>query len=150
RQVLINLLSNAVKYNDANGTVTIRVLIPAHDTVRIEIIDTGRGLTDDEIARLFIPFERLGAAAAGIEGTGLGLVLSQQWPRAMGGTLGVSSALGVGTAFWIDLPRIEPAAAVAITHRDDPLAIPRHYETQRTVLYVEDMAPNIRLVEQIL
>lgn len=106
-QVFLNLLSNAVKYNRPQGSVTVshRVL---DDRIRIEVSDTGPGIPADRVARLFNPFDRLGAERISQEGTGLGLALSKHLIDAMGGTLGFSNREG-GATFHVDLPRA-PAA----------------------------------------
>ncbi len=120
------------------------------DRLRIAVADTGRGIAADDLDRLFTPFERLDAAQAGIEGTGLGLALSRQLVSAMGGTSGVQSTLGEGSVFWIELPAAEPIAVAQVAIARDPVAVPRTYAAPKTVLYVEDMVENLRLVEQIL
>ena len=150
RQVLLNLLSNAIKYNHPAGTVTITASQQPGDRLRIAVADTGRGIAADDLDRLFTPFERLDAAQAGIEGTGLGLALSRQLVSAMGGTSGVQSTLGEGSVFWIELPAAEPIAVAQVAIARDPVAVPRTYAAPKTVLYVEDMVENLRLVEQIL
>ena len=110
KQVFLNLLSNAVKYNRSRGTVTVecwpRQAIPT-PTLRVCVKDTGFGLSADKIARLFTPFDRLGAELTDVQGTGLGLAYSKRMVTAMGGTLGVESILGTGSAFWVDLPLVE-------------------------------------------
>ena len=151
RQVLINLLSNAIKYNRRGGDVTVSLVDRDSDWLQIAIRDTGRGLSPEALDRLFVPFERLDAAAAGIEGTGLGLALSKQLAESMGGTLTASSEGQEGSTFTIALRTIEPAAVAD----DQPAAAerrlpPRTYSAHRQVLYVEDMVANIRLVEAIL
>ena len=109
RQVLVNLLSNAVKYNVPGGRVGLRVSpSPAGggggSTVRLEVWDTGRGIPVEQHGRLFTPFERLGAEHGAVEGTGIGLVIVKRLVQAMGGTIGVRSAAGEGSTFWVDLP----------------------------------------------
>ncbi|MFF5297206.1 ATP-binding protein [Paractinoplanes globisporus] len=149
RQVLINLMSNAVKYNHPGGTATIGVHHRPERWLRIEVTDTGRGIAAESIGKLFTPFERLDAAQAGFEGTGLGLALSRHLAEAMGGHLDVSSHPGSGSTFWIDLPTTTPGADRHHTEDTDNLA--RHdYPTTKTVVYVEDLADNIRLVQEIL
>ncbi len=71
--------------------------------VRIEVQDTGEGLTPDQVAQLFQPFNRLGRENGATEGTGIGLVVSQRLVEAMGGEIGVRSTVGVGTVFWFEL-----------------------------------------------
>ncbi len=103
RQVLTNLLSNAIKYNRPGGRVTLR----AHavdDEWRIEVEDTGQGLSVTERARLFQPFNRLGRENSGITGAGLGLALSQSLAQLMGGRITVHSVAGAGSTFGLALP----------------------------------------------
>jgi PAS domain S-box-containing protein len=113
-QVLVNLLSNAIKYNEAGGSVGIDIE-PSHvgadgrARCRISIHDTGIGMTDRQIANLFQPFNRLGAEALGIDGTGIGLVLSRQLVESMGGTVSVESAPGSGSTFTLDLACVTQA-----------------------------------------
>jgi signal transduction histidine kinase len=78
--------------------------------LRISVKDTGFGLSADKIARLFTPFDRLGAELTGVEGTGLGLAYSKRMVTAMGGTLGMESVIGLGSAFWVELPLAETPA----------------------------------------
>jgi PAS domain S-box-containing protein len=103
RQVLTNLLSNAVKYNDPGGHVTLRALA-MDDEWRIEVEDTGHGLSPNDRARLFQPFNRLGRENSGIAGAGLGLALSQSLAQLMGGRITVQSVEGAGSTFAIALP----------------------------------------------
>ncbi|HVE27119.1 MAG TPA: ATP-binding protein, partial [Sporichthya sp.] len=132
RQVLLNLLSNAIKYNRAGGTVTIRALAD-EARVRLSVTDTGTGMTAEELGRLFIPFERLGAARSGIEGTGLGLVLSRRLTESMQGRLDVTSTPGEGTTFTLELPRAETIAVSAGEElRNAPP--PRRYAEGKRVL----------------
>ena len=103
RQVLTNLLGNAVKYNRPGGRVTLRAQAQA-DEWRIEVEDTGLGLTPHDRARLFQPFNRLGREHSGIAGAGLGLALSQSLVQLMGGRITVQSIAGAGSTFALALP----------------------------------------------
>jgi signal transduction histidine kinase/ActR/RegA family two-component response regulator len=150
RQVLLNLLSNAIKYNHPGGKVSVTTSQEPGGRLRISVADTGRGITEADMSRLFTPFERLDAARAGFEGTGLGLALSRQLVEAMGGTTGVTSTLGEGSVFWVELAITEPAAVSLKAIARDTVTTRRDYACAKTVLYVEDMVDNIRLVEQIL
>jgi signal transduction histidine kinase/DNA-binding NarL/FixJ family response regulator len=150
RQVLINLLSNAIKYNYPSGNVTVTVGQQPGDRIRISVTDTGRGIPQDQLGKLFEPFERLDAAQAGVEGTGLGLTLSHHLIKAMGGSSGAASTLGEGSTFWVDLPAAEPVAVTQSAIGHDPIVASRTYPAAKTVLYVEDMVENLRLVEQVL
>jgi CheY-like chemotaxis protein/anti-sigma regulatory factor (Ser/Thr protein kinase) len=148
RQVLINLMSNAVKYNHPTGTAAITVQHQPEQRLRIQVTDTGRGITGESLRKLFTPFERLDAAQTGIEGTGLGLALSRHLTEAMGGTLHVSSRPGTGSTFWIDLPITTGGTSHPDT--DDTDLAPRGYPGPKRILYVEDVAENIRLVQELL
>ena len=134
KQVLLNLLSNAVKYNLPGGSVTLSCEFlqperpqPEHNLsemnqkrssapkwLRFSVTDTGMGLKPHLLERMFIPFDRLGAEQTNIEGTGLGLALSKRLVEGMGGRLGVSSEVGVGSTFWLELPvALESEAVVS-------------------------------------
>ena len=105
RQVLLNLLSNAVKYNRPTGGVTLRAgVAPDARHVRLSVADTGGGIAPEHLPLLFTPFERLGAENTEVEGSGIGLALSKRLVEAQGGELGVESAVGTGSTFWVDLP----------------------------------------------
>jgi PAS domain S-box-containing protein len=106
KQVLLNLTSNAIKYNQVGGSVTLSAELGKPQTVRIKVIDTGKGLSKLQLAKLFQPFERLGAKNSNIEGTGIGLCISKKLIEAMGGAIGVESAEGQGCCFWIEVPLV--------------------------------------------
>ena len=151
KQVLLNLLGNAVKYNREGGRVQLTLQADG-EAWRIAIADQGPGLDAAQQARLFRPFERLDAAAAGIEGTGIGLAISQRLVELMHGTIGVTSAPGQGSVFWFRLPRAKPAAPAAANGDDDeaaPGSAPA-MGSDRCVLYIEDNPSNLRLVEDIV
>lgn len=151
RQALLNLLSNAVKYNRAGGRVAV-ACTRAGNRVRIAVEDTGQGMTSAQQADLFSPFNRLGREAAGVEGTGIGLVISKRLVEMMGGNIGVESRPGDGSLFWIELPlsTVPAARATAIAEAaPGPTAAPAAGQ-RATVLYVEDNPTNLRLMERIL
>jgi len=103
KQILLNLMSNAVKYNVRGGCVEITTAIQGAD-LRIDVSDTGQGLTADECSALFEPFQRLGAEHSDVEGTGLGLVLAKRMIDAMGGDISVTSEPGLGSTFSVVVP----------------------------------------------
>ncbi|WP_374564672.1 PAS domain-containing protein [Ideonella sp.] len=109
QEVLLNLLSNAVKYNREGGTVRMRVR-SADDQVSIDVEDTGIGLDEAQLKRLFEPFNRLGAEATAVQGTGLGLTIAKNLTELMRGTLSVTSQAGVGSVFTLTLPQAHPPA----------------------------------------
>jgi signal transduction histidine kinase/CheY-like chemotaxis protein len=152
QQVLLNLLSNAIKYNRPNGTVVASCDRVASDRLRISVVDTGAGIAGDKLERLFVPFDRLGAEASGVEGTGLGLALSKSLVEAMGGTMHVQSRAGTGSTFSVELlvvaGPLETAAVPAVA--SEPPAGAGAGHSPRTILYVEDNLSNLRLVESVL
>ncbi|MDH2247835.1 ATP-binding protein [Pseudomonas sp. GD03855] len=108
RQVVLNLLSNAMKYNVPNGHISLRVeTSPGH--VRLLVEDTGLGIDPEQQAQVFEPFQRLGRENSMIQGTGIGLSLCLEFARLMNGHMGLHSEPGVGSRFWIELPRLAPA-----------------------------------------
>jgi PAS domain S-box-containing protein len=103
RQVVSNLLSNAIKYNRRGGWVQVGARRQG-DTVELSVADSGIGLADEQVARLFNPFERVGAQHSGVQGSGLGLALTRELVQAMGGSVGVKSRVGEGSTFYVRLP----------------------------------------------
>jgi CheY-like chemotaxis protein len=149
RQVVLNLLVNAVKYNRDGGTVSLRSIPVSDSRIRLEVSDTGIGITEDGMGRLFSPFDRLGAEHTDVEGTGLGLALTKRLVEAMGGTIGASSVAGQGSTFWVDL---DVAAQEVAVHNPAERVAPAEPSsaTDLTVLYIEDNQANVRLVQRIL
>jgi PAS domain S-box-containing protein len=152
RQAILNLLSNAVKYNREGGSVAVSCEKLA-DCVRIKVTDDGRGITADNMAKLFVPFERLDVGDTVVEGTGLGLSLTKHLVQAMGGRIGVESAHGEGSTFWVELPLVHRAPGAVRKRlavydpKGDASPLP---VIPRTLLYIEDNLANLRLVELIL
>ncbi len=109
RQILSNLLSNAVKFTPT-GSVTVRATFDAEARrVGYEIVDTGIGMSSEQLDRVFEPFvQGDNSTTRRFGGTGLGLSISKDLIVAMGGTIDVTSELGVGTRFWVTLPHVDP------------------------------------------
>lgn len=151
KQVLLNLLSNAIKYTPARGCVIVSYDVSAPGTMRLSIKDTGRGIAADKLARLFTPFDRLGAEQSAVEGTGLGLALCQRLMQAMHGVIGVNSSIGNGSTFWIELPTAESPLAKLSTPKREALEQTSGPDgVKRRVLYIEDNLSNLTLIEQVL
>ena len=152
RQVLVNLLSNAVKYNRPQGHVTPRVWAEGGQ-VAIAIEDTGVGLSAEQQAHLFEPFNRLGAERTGVEGTGIGLVIVRKLLEAMQGRLEVRSQPGQGSSFIAWVPQAEEATEIATapSGADAGHLAPRPASgTELRVLYAEDNDINAELVLEVL
>ncbi len=149
KQILLNLLSNGVKYNREAGSVLLRFRDVESDFVTIDVTDEGAGISERDLDRLFMPFERLGAEGSGVQGTGLGLALSKRLAEAMGGTLQVESAPGAGSTFSIRLPKADvpkhEEGAIVVEWGDT-----EGVERPVTVLQIEDNPSNMRLVERIM
>jgi PAS domain S-box-containing protein len=103
RQVLLNLLSNAIKYNRPGGQVRLSA-VPDGQAVLIRVADTGLGIAPERLQHAFEPFNRLGAEASGIEGSGIGLAIVKVLVEQMGGSVQASSRPGQGTEFAVRLP----------------------------------------------
>lgn len=152
KQVLLNLLSNAIKYNLLGGTVTVTCATSAPGRTRIEVRDTGHGLAPDLLRLLFQPFNRLGQENSAEDGTGIGLVMSKLLVELMGGSIGVESAVGVGSLFWFELSTATPQVLSnqdSAPMRLEPPQVPAD-PRRRTLLYVEDNPANLALVEQLV
>ncbi len=114
KQVFLNLLTNAVKYNREGGRIDVLVKRAGGGRLRIGVRDTGSGISKEKLKELFQPFNRLGAEFSGVEGTGIGLVITRQLLDLMRGKLEIESKVSKGSTFWILLEPIEmkaPAAA---------------------------------------
>ena len=152
RQVLTNLLSNAIKYNRAGGSVRIRTRVEVGraggpSLVAISVADTGPGLSAEQRLRLYEPFNRLGAERSGIEGTGIGLVITRKLVELMGGLIDVDSEPGSGSCFTVRLPVAEPPIALAGA---PGLARDIGDGVSCKVLYAEDNEVNVELVRQVM
>ena len=149
KQALLNLLSNAVKYNQQQGTITVSYEIKKNKRLRINVIDTGKGLNTKQQKQLFKPFERLGADLTNIKGTGIGLTITQKLIDMMDGTVGAESSEGKGSNFWIEIvlsdepPRTQ-AESVPIVETIKATQQSKH------IIYVEDDPVNAHLMSEII
>lgn len=143
KQVLYNFVSNALKFTPEGGKVTIRTRAEGDRDVRIEVEDNGIGIAASDIHRLFVEFQQLRAGATkSHSGTGLGLALSRKLAESQGGSIGVASELGIGSTFYVTLPRryeappTKPSTGVSIA--------------RRRVLIVEDSSSHAQRIERTL
>lgn len=158
RQILLNLLGNAIKFTDY-GKVTLNItVIPAatatkvklpainQTILRFEVIDTGVGINNQQIAKIFQPFEQVGDVKRRIAGTGLGLSITRQLVELMAGKLQVESKLGQGSRFWVDIsfPVVQKAIARESSLETKPLII-GYKGSRRQILIADDHEAN-RLV----
>lgn len=116
QQVIVNLVSNAIKYGRRGGMVTLSIAFHAAN-VRLTVSDNGIGMSAQQQAELFQPFNRLGRNLTKIQGTGIGLVITKQLIEAMGGSLSVVSESGVGSSFMVDL-LVAPSAKARLAADD--------------------------------
>ncbi|MGD2118202.1 MAG: GAF domain-containing protein [Chromatiales bacterium] len=151
KQVLLNLLSNAIKYNLPDGTVTLESEVVDDKFLRIQVNDTGKGLTRQQQQKLFQPFERLDTDKS-IEGTGIGLAISKRLIELMGASMGYASQQGQGSSFWVQLelsqddrPEASRSEPDASDEADDAQSSDR-----KSILYVEDNPANLNLVKQVV
>jgi signal transduction histidine kinase/CheY-like chemotaxis protein len=133
KQVLYNYLSNALKFTPDGGRITVRVLDQGRE-FRLEVQDTGPGIPEDDVGRLFTRFEQLESTGRRQPGTGLGLALTKRLVEAQGGAVGVHSTVGKGTVFFAVLPRRTKGTPSSASAR----SIPGTSELARKILVVED------------
>ena len=150
KQILINLLSNAIKYNKPAGSVTVHCIAQPLERIRICVTDTGEGLADEKITQLFQPFNRLGQENKVVEGTGIGLVMTKRLIESMGGEIGLTSKLGEGTTFWVEMHLTTQAAADCVAVKTLAYKPEKLHTDMQTVLYVEDNPANLMLIEDIM
>jgi signal transduction histidine kinase/DNA-binding response OmpR family regulator len=153
RQVVLNLLTNAVKFTE-HGRVVLRASSVAQGqdraVLRIEVSDTGIGIPQDRLSKLFQSFSQADVSITRrFGGTGLGLAICKKLIERMGGTIGVESAVGAGSTFWFELPVATAAAAdadsnakVSREEAHEALTIVQNAGAPIRVLLVEDNATN--------
>ena len=158
-QVLINLTNNAIKYT-RHGTVTMKVSAEERTAdrllLRFDVIDTGIGIHEEDLPKLFAPYERLDDEEnRGIEGTGLGLTITHNLVRLMDGDISVSSEYGRGSTFTVRIPQeVLGTQTVAEYVREEESGreegMVRFFAPEADILIVDDTPSNIRVVEQLL
>jgi signal transduction histidine kinase/ActR/RegA family two-component response regulator len=166
RQVLINLLSNAVKFTPEGGKVSLEVTLESETNstdsttylARFAVIDTGIGIAPDHLDSLFQPFTQIdNGLNRQYQGTGLGLALVKQTVELHGGQVGVSSAINLGSRFWVDLPYlalpIEGLSSLSNRTAELPSQTslaPNEIKPNTLILLVEDDEANINTISSYL
>ncbi len=153
KQVLLNLVSNGIKYNKENGSVILSATRTIEGRIRINVQDTGLGISKEYQALVFQNFQRLGAESTSIEGTGIGLAITKGLVELMNGTIGFESEEGTGSCFYFELPAGENSHFSNKEAKEgNVVSIPKSGATAKktTILYVEDNPVNIELMRQIL
>ena len=154
RQVFINVLGNAVKFTEQGG-IGLRVRADREGAtgpfLRVEIEDTGPGISPDDQDKLFRHFEQTKTGQQAGTGTGLGLAISREFVRLMGGAITVNSQVGKGSVFVIHLP-LKEGEAQAVQAKDKPRHVLRLQPGQATcrVLIADDIEDNRQLLAQLL
>ena len=148
QQILINLLSNAVKYNRERGLIEVHAR-QAAGRIEIEVRDSGLGMSAEQLAQLFQPFNRLGRERSIVEGTGIGLVICTRLAHLMGGELRVASVAEQGSTFTLLLPAGAPPDPAAPSLPTAPGAAASQSGGRR-VHYIEDNPVNVEIVRAAL
>ncbi|MCK5071316.1 MAG: PAS domain S-box protein, partial [Desulfocapsa sp.] len=152
KQVLLNLLSNAIKYNRPQGTVSISGKLGGN-IVSLLVKDSGIGISEKQIDKLFIPFTRLGQDKSGIEGTGIGMTITKQLVELMKGSLKVESEVGIGSTFIVNLPLAEKVIKQKPQSSEPSQSQNSLSEIKKikgTVIYIEDDPASIQLMRSIM
>jgi CheY-like chemotaxis protein len=148
RQILANLMTNAVKYGGGQVWVdAVPLRQNGLDGWEMSVRDDGPGLSTDQQAHLFEPFNRLGAERGDIEGRGLGLMTVHHLAQLLGGRLRVRSAPGQGSEFALWLPAAAPSIDDAVAARGAPADVA---DVLLSVLYVEDNPVNAMVVSELV
>ena len=148
RQILINLVGNAAKFTDKGSIIVRASWIPENSTLHIEVSDTGCGITDDKMKKLFNPFvqdiaSRMKSSQGEMKGTGLGLPIVKRMVEAARGTIRAESAIGQGTTFFLDFPNLERAERPKSTRSAEQSI---HMTRPERVLVVDDMTMNRKIL----
>lgn len=150
KQVVLNLISNAIKYNKPNGSVVVSFEKLGDSQIRFAVKDTGYGIPDENKEKIFMPFERFDMNSEQIEGTGIGLTISQKLIELMNGSIGFESVTGEGSFFYVDVPVSEKTPLPIQVEEQSGSAQLSMKNKIKKVLYIEDIDVNVELVRQIL
>ncbi len=161
KQILYNYISNALKFTNEGGSVNIRVIPEGSEYFRLQVEDTGIGIREEDIPKLFAEFQQLDASLdKKYQGTGLGLALTRRITEAQGGQVGVDSTLGKGSTFFITLPKvplrsdqkksIEPKISFSKNSASNSTALSPNTIEENEAAGEDKSVPNILVVEDDL
>ena len=158
RQVLINLLGNAIKFTH-QGSVTFKVQVVGQESnangqtnykIRFQVIDTGTGITPEQVDKIFQPFEQVGNQKQQSEGTGLGLAISQKIVLLIGGQIQVESEFGKGSTFWVEEKLPESKDWAKVSRVVEQGTIIGYQGQRRTILIADDRWENRSVIVNLL
>lgn len=132
RQIILNVIDNAVKYNVEGGKVSVYCSLSETEEILVIVKDTGVGLSESEIQRVFVPFYRGWAENSGVQGTGLGLPITRELIENMGGRISVESEVGSGASFTLAFPKNSDSEKSAVVVSDD--ASLKHQRLKLTII----------------
>jgi len=145
QQILINLLSNALKFTQ-EGEVKVTAIQPGPETIQISVIDTGIGIAENDIPRVFDEFHQVGSSVRnGKSGTGLGLAITRRLTELIGGAIEVSSKLGQGSRFTLTIPVEIEGRPAPEGDTDAPMTDP-----ERTALVIDSDPASLFLTKKYL
>jgi CheY-like chemotaxis protein len=147
KQILYNYLSNAIKFTPDSGVITVAITPEGDAFFRIDVTDTGVGIAEEDLGKLFIEFQQLDAGLAKkYQGTGLGLALTRQLAESQGGRVEIRSTLGVGSTFSVVLPRVM-TPTVRAASPVAPKVVDSAPGAIHTVLVVDDDPTALKLAD---
>ncbi|MDH5180074.1 MAG: PAS domain-containing protein, partial [Gammaproteobacteria bacterium] len=147
KQIILNLLSNAAKYNREGGIIEVTSQQKGNQ-IRIAVRDTGQGIPEAMLPRLFTPFDRLGKEGIEESGTGIGLTLVKRLTQKMNGKIGVTTNAGAGSTFWIEFPAFQESDLTKSQQLQKNIqGNARMQNNEVRVLCIEDNRANMHLIE---